>query len=136
MDANTKKFHKIVKLITEDLKDNTDNITLDIYGRVLLRQYKGTFASDQVPVMNDGDSCIINLDRAGQPGSHWIGLYRQDKKNYIYDSFGRTGILDTLDGVYTEDDAEQHVDELNCGSFSLAWLWGFERFGRDFAMSI
>lgn len=130
-------FNTVVVEITKYLGGNTDNKTLDEYGVHLLNDYVGTFASDRIPILQDGQCAIVNLDSTGQPGSHWVAIYHEGKTHF-YDSFGRQA--DTIiSGDYIESpdfDAEQTMIEMNCGSYSMAWLYCFERFGKDYAMTI
>ena len=65
---------------------------------------------------------IFNLDTKKQPGSHWVAVVK-DKKHYIvYDSFGRDIKLKQKNYIMTDKDAEQSVEESNCGQRSVAWL--------------
>lgn len=80
---------------------------------------------------------ILNLMEV-PGGSHWVALVvEKDGKRYFYDSFARTakslGIKEALDA---ELDAEQRVDENNCGQRCLAFLFMFENLGWDYAQWI
>ena len=82
---------------------------------------------------------ILNTDEA--PGEHWLGLYRMEHNKYIcYDSFGRT--VTRLWGdreqvvVGTEPDAEQKIEESNCGQRSCAWLMVVNEMGWKAGMRI
>ena len=79
---------------------------------------EGVFPSDKVPKKKG--YYIVNLDRSNQPGSHWVGVYR-NSKTYAYDSFGREQLL-PFKAAYTERDAEQSASESNCGARCIAWL--------------
>lgn len=96
---------------------------------------------------------IANLDDSTMPGSHWISLaYDVDDKRtgdppgsiWVYDSFGRSTkeIIPSLvqrygDKLRTVDqDAEQMVSEDDCGARCMAWLYVFDRYGKDTAKLI
>ena len=83
-------------------------------------------------------SCIINLDKFGGKGSHWIGCYSDGTYTLIYDSFGRNG-KDILKENWhnklrdTEHDAEQDIAEDNCGARSMAFLFICDEYGLNLA---
>jgi hypothetical protein len=94
----------------------------DIGTKLFGRSFLGVFPSDQIPRVNKGECAIANVDKSGDPGSHWVAL----TKNHIYDSYGRDH--DTLmpdaniDQEDTERDAEQDIRQNNCGSRCMAFL--------------
>ena len=119
---------------------------LNEIGNVLLgARYKGTFASDQIPVLEPYQSCILNVDKKSEPGSHWIALIRGAKREcFVYDSFGRSGV-DLIPHlkwempgrvIDSDQDAEQGIFEMNCGARCLAWLYVFYSEGSDVALTI
>lgn len=126
----------------------TDIDQIDEAGRILLRyKYKGTFASDKIPKLNDlKPYCILNLDKTGQPGSHWVAVAKIPNKDkcLIYDSFGRSykqiipDIQTSGNGsiVDTDRDAEQAYIETNCGARCLAFLLLFDIHGYKVAKLI
>ena len=116
-------------------------------GRKLFgRQFKGVFASDEIPrTFRNKQSAIVNLDPRSSGGSHWVATVahqvQQDSKDWqemiVYDSFGRDVLAGQLTGVrYTEDDAEQHMYENNCGQRCLAWLCVYYKHGFSEAEQI
>jgi hypothetical protein len=53
--------------------------------------FLGVFAIDRLPrnlEMSKTIKMIVNLDPAHQPGSHWVAIYRRNKKAFYFDSFG------------------------------------------------
>lgn len=109
-------------------------------------KFTGVFPADQIPKLSARKPyAIINLDKSGQPGSHWIALAYSKRRIsgariMVYDSFGRPTktILPSLKGKFidTEYDAEQGLKEENCGARSLAWLLLFDLFGPKVAIKI
>ena len=96
------------------------------------RRFKGVFAADEIPrMLRSGESCILNLDKRNQPGSHWIAIVK-DKEIITYDSFGRK----LTNSRHTETDAEQHPIEENCGQRCIAWLCVYYEYGAECALMI
>jgi hypothetical protein len=101
--------------------------------KVLGRGFRGVFASDKLPKINNKQMYIANLDKLNERGSHWIGVYKHNDKLYVYDSFGRSSkkiipsIFHRKGGgiVDTQYDPEQSVKEDNCGLRSIAALYMF-----------
>ena len=105
----------------------TTSSQLDKVGRQFLPQFKGSHAADQIPNLNNQQCTILNLDKLGSPGSHWIGVFKSNDLYHIYDSFGRSTrqIIPSLDDLSVQDadyDAEQDINQNNCGQRCLAWL--------------
>ena len=48
----------------------------------------GCFSKDQISLVNNNKSIIMNLQNSNQPGSHWIALKRVKNSIFIFDSFG------------------------------------------------
>lgn len=121
-------YTKYLQLIKRDLGNTTtDNFQLDSYCRKVFGadKFKGVFALDTIPKLRNDQSCIFNLDKNSQSGSHWMGLYKDGQRHIVYDSFGRKSkVLDVPLKSYqdTEHDAEQHVSEKNCGQRVCAFL--------------
>ena len=63
----------------------------NIFINNLLKDYKnfiGCFSKDQISLINNNKSIIMNLQNSNQPGSHWIALKRVKNSIFIFDSFG------------------------------------------------
>jgi len=108
-------------------------------------KFKGIFTADKLPKLTKIQPyAIVNLDSSWEEGSHWIALAKSGKKIIFYDSFGRPSksILPLLKGgggttiVNTEDDAEQEIQETNCGQRSIVWLLLFDKYGEKMALQI
>ncbi len=109
----------------------TDSAQLKAAGKTLFgSSFRGVFASDTIPNLKNNDKAIVNVDKSGQAGSHWIGLYKSSQGVLVYDSFGRksTSIIPSVmsggNGAVndTEYDAEQADSQENCGQRVLAFL--------------
>jgi len=126
--------------------DTTYLDELEGVGNLLFKnKFAGVFPSDKIPKLNNRKRyAILNLDKSGESGSHWVAIAKYSNDTYIYDSFGRNHekIIKTLsksgNGKITDADldAEQEIEETNCGARCLAWLCVFNYFSPDLAKLI
>ena len=104
--------------------------------------FRGVFMKDALP--NSGvleQECgIVNLDSAGNPGTHWVSYYK-DKKNRIYfDSFAQTTPVEIQKYLKTDHefktdiaviqrntDIVQHINTSICGHLCLFVLKALEK---------
>ena len=106
----------------------------------------GVFPSNRLPKFSSKNKyAIVNLDKHNEPGSHWIALAYDNKKNkiFVYDSFGRPtkeilpSAYEKYDNLKDSDyDAEQKIFETDCGARSFSWLWVFHNYGSSIAKTI
>ena len=114
----------------------TSSNELEKQGRRLLPGFfRGVYAAGQYP-KRDGSThyCIVNT-MTGPPGQHWLGVYREGKREILYDSFGRETLQSeseefptARDGermAMTESDPEQPISRAPemqyCGQACLAF---------------
>ena len=122
--------------------DATYDSQLRETGKQYLPKFVGVFPSDQIPKLKRGECCIVNLDPTGKPGSHWTGLCKRKKGYIFFDSFGRchTEIMPSLKGLgqiqNTDNDADQRVEQMDCGQRTLAWLCVYDFMGENYAEQI
>lgn len=134
MKRSERLYHQIVDEITQIIPHTTANKELQELGKAFLgKKFKGVFSSDTVP--KKPGYYIVNLDPAGKPGSHWVGLFRRQSGDIVYDSFGRKDLL-PFKAKYTERDPEQLKVSTNCGARSLAWLILVDKWGLKAGMEI
>jgi hypothetical protein len=115
----------------------TNTEQLNKYGSFFIDNYKGTFARDHIPNLKNGESTIINLDTSDKNGSHWVALYKNNNQLYFYDSFGRPNLLPELNYKEALDyDAEQKVNQLDCGQRCISWLLFAKLYGVKSALLI
>jgi hypothetical protein len=138
-------YNRIVTIIetTMGTINVTNNLELDKICNILFRKkYLGTFASDKLPLLSKKKPfAIINIDKYGKGGSHWVACAFQNNNIYIYDSFGRKTkkIIPHLrykNVIDSDYDAEQNVNEDNCGQRCVAWLLVFQTYGKKNALKI
>jgi len=115
--------------------------------KILGTKFRGVFPSDKIPKLNDiTPYAILNLDRSGLPGSHWIAIAKVKGKpeTLVYDSFGRTAksiipsVLTSRNGrvINTDPDAEQDIKQDDCGARSMAFLVFIDKYGAEKAKEI
>lgn len=154
---NKSRIGRIYNNLVKDVEDTlgsgstTDSDLADFGHSVIGQQFSGVYASDTVPSeLSQGTHYfIVNRDRDGQPGSHWVGVVVKRGRLYYYDSFGRPmaqlmpslttfrrngGLIATNPNERSAP--EQSVKEMNCGSRSMAWLILFHRLGAGAAKVI
>ncbi len=107
--------------------------------KIFGNRFRGVYASDKLPRINNKQMYIANLDKQNERGSHWIGVYKHNDRLFVYDSYGRSSkkifpsIFHRKGGrvIDTEYDAEQSVKENNCGLRSITALYLFDNFNPN-----
>ena len=90
--------------------------------------FQGVFASDDKRPRRKKDCCyIINTKPRHSGGEHWMAV---GPNGTTYDSFGREKY-----GDFTGD-AEQKIEQTDCGQRSLAWLCTCYDLGMEYAKLI
>lgn len=143
MDADAIYKTLLRKVETKMGNETTFSNDLFVVAKSLLgNKFQGIFTADKLPLLTKTQPyAIVNLDSSWEEGSHWVALAKSGSKVIFYDSFGRPSksILPLLKGgnvINTEDDAEQKIQETNCGQRSLAWLMLFDKYGKKMALQV
>ena len=150
--AHERRAHRIYDKILEIVKKSTKGKTvysdnLLKYGNVFLpHEFKGVFASDNLPKLNaQKPYAIVNVDSQHQNGSHWLAVIHTKKgKMLVYDSFGRKSkelVPALFKGEGTEIidsdyDPEQLPSQVDCGARCLAYLVLCKYWNEDMAKLI
>ena len=142
-------YQKVLKYVENNKtgKNTTYSNELEKVCRELFGvKFKGVFASDKIPRLTSlAPYCILNLDKSGESGSHWVALAKCKDGAMLYDSFGRddTVIIKNLrfsgNGKIIDSDkkdVEQKIKEKNCGARCIAWLLVFNDLGEEYAQLI
>ena len=142
----TNKFRTIKRKLIKVLgrKSTTDQQLSHIGQKLFGKKYIGTFSQDYKPKVSPKTQFfIINTDRKGGPGLHWVAVVKNNNTYYIYDSFARHA--HKLVPVFTKGklfiesdktDAEQRGASEICGVLCLAWLQIVDEFGIRKALLI
>jgi hypothetical protein len=145
------KYRDILLYLKQFLGNGeTDSDQLNKVGFKLIHGYKGTYACDEIPLLKNGESIIVNQGNIKSNGYHWCGLRKEFNKLYFYDSFGRgASIIPSLKSFKTKiksDTTErEQMDksikgdtktESNCGQRSMGFLMICQMNGVEDAMLI
>jgi hypothetical protein len=93
--------------------------------------FRGVYPIDVLPAISSYPSAIVvNTDKHDQPGSHWVGLYFDDKeKCEFFDSFGRAPIGHLKDYIlnnsssFTWNNTQvQQMFTTTCGQFTIFFI--------------
>lgn len=111
-----------------------DKMGRDLYGNM----FRGVFSSDTIPMIKNGESCLVNTDDSKHGGTHWCGLYRKNNKTYFFDSFGRKyktlskywAHMDWVPILTSEKYRTQSFKANDCGPQSLAFIGTIKKYGE------
>ena len=138
-------YNSILKTLDENYDMTYSDHILQLGKKLFKEKFHGVYPSDQIPELTkEKPYAILNLDKSTESGSHWVAIAKVNNETYIYDSFGRKNqqIIPSLsksgNGTIedTDRDAEQKINELNCGNRSVAFLLLLDRFGINYAKLI
>jgi hypothetical protein len=115
-------------------KEKATNELDEIMKIFIKNKYIGTIPYDYYPLDKIGCSyAIVNTDHSNKSGQHWVAVYRNKDKIYVYDSFARH--LDRLmpefcnrmidNGfkiIQVNKKLDQANDQEDCGLRSAVWL--------------
>ena len=143
-----KIYNDLLKEIKKYHKLETSNFQLEKLGNYLFKtKFNGVYPSDQIPDLQKGQCCILNLDPHYMTGSHWVSLIRDHdgKKLYFYDSFARK-IKDTIPILqkkfknqkiyYDTKDVEQPEHFQDCGQRCICSIIIFYDYGSEAFLKI
>ena len=92
------------------------------------KNFKGCFSKDQISLIENNNSMIINLNNSNEPGSHWIALKRVKNTIFVFDSFGIGYLPMTIFKVHknfkiiTNIYQIQHISSNLCGMFCVLFI--------------
>ncbi len=138
-------YNSILKALDENYDMTYSDNILQLGNKLFKEKFHGVYPSDHIPELTkEKPYAILNLDKSTESGSHWVAIAKVNNETYIYDSFGRKNqqIIPSLsksgNGKIedTDRDAEQKINELNCGNRSVAFLLLVDRFGINYAKLI
>jgi len=103
-------------------------------------KFIGVYSQDLIPLEPESYYGIANTDFSGEPGTHWVALYKKGKTIYVYDSFARptNEIMpifykkardNNITIIDINREPDQYVTSQVCGPISLSWLLSVEKHG-------
>ena len=87
--------------------------------------YIGTYSKDNVPILKNNQSTIINLENSDRNGSHWTSYKRIGNKIFYFDSYAVSFIPDIIKKQYPNHIficniyRIQSMDSNQCGRFCI-----------------
>ena len=101
----------------------------------LRRVFHGVYPADQLPRSPHTSvraAYIVNTVPAGEPGQHWLGLWTEQNKCYVFDSYGLSLHVYTNPDLHQwwsqwkyltrSDITLQSMDSQTCGHYALFFL--------------
>ena len=90
------------------------------------KNYIGTFSKDNVPILKNNESSIVNLANSFNKGTHWVGMKFINNKLFYFDSYGIPFIPDIIkkqyDKIITNIYRIQSIDSNECGKFCIMFI--------------
>ena len=96
----------------------------DVAKRLKIPYFRGVFLLDTLPKKLNKKECgIVNFDKSGGSGTHWVAWYKNGKTKIYFDSYGvqpPTEVINYLgNSIYYNTDQVQPVREVFCGHLCL-----------------
>ena len=92
--------------------------------------YIGTYSKDNVPILKNNQSTIINLQNHNINGSHWVSYKKIGNRISYFDSYGVAFIPDIIKNQYPKHKficniyRIQSMDSNQCGRFCILFIRG------------
>ena len=66
----------------------------DAVKKLKIPSFRGVFLLDTLPKKPNKKECgIVNLDKSGGPGTHWVAWYKIGKNKIYFDSYDRSYLV-------------------------------------------
>ena len=90
------------------------------------KNYIGTFSKDNVPILKNNQSSIVNLADSFNKGTHWIAMKFINNKLFYFDSYGIPFIPDIIKKqnkkIISNIYKIQSIDSNECGKFCILFI--------------
>ena len=90
------------------------------------KNYIGTFSKDNVPILKNNESSIVNLANSFNKGTHWVAMKFINNRLFYFDSYGIEFIPDIIKKQYkkiiTNIYRIQSNDSNECGKFCILFI--------------
>ena len=92
------------------------------------KNYIGTFSKNNVPILKNNESSIVNLANYEEIGSHWVSFKKIDNKIFYFDSYAVSFIPDIIKNQYPKHKficniyRIQSIDSNECGKFCILFI--------------
>jgi hypothetical protein len=107
-------------------------------------KFMGVFGQDMIPFdFSKQCSYILNTAKSNQKGEHWVAIWQENGKIYVFDSFGRNinRLLPYFDknvggGIIYNDNKKQYDYQEDCGQRCISFLLLAKKFGIHNAIKL
>ena len=92
------------------------------------KNYIGTYSKDNVQILKDNQSTIINLQDSDKIGSHWVSYKKIGNKIFYFNSYAVSFIPDIIKNQYPNHKficnihRIQSMDSNQCGRFCILFV--------------
>ena len=92
------------------------------------KNYIGTFSKNNVPILKNNQSTIVNLANSNDKETHWIAMKFINNKLFYFDSYGIPYIPDVIKNQYSDDKIITNIyriqsnDSNECGKFCIMFI--------------
>ena len=81
--------------------------------------FRGVFLLDTLPKKLSKKECgIVNFDKSGGPGTHWVAWYKNGKNKIYFDGYGVQPPIEVINYLGNTDQV-QPVGQVFCGHLCL-----------------
>ena len=96
----------------------------DTAKRLKIPSFRGVFLLDTLPKKPNKKECgIVNFDKSGGPGTHWVSWYKNGKTKIYFDTYGVRPPLEVVEYlgslIHYNTDQVQPVGQVFCGHLCL-----------------
>ena len=96
----------------------------DAVKKLKIRCFRGAFLLDTLPSKPSKKECgIVNFDKCGGPGMHWVAWYKNGETKIYFDSYGAQPPLEVINylenPIYYNTDQVQPKGQVFCGHLCL-----------------
>ena len=92
------------------------------------KNYIGTFSKNNVPILKNNQSTIVNLANSNDVGTHWISMKFINNKLFYFDSYGISFIPDIIKNQYSNFKIITNIFRVQgdlsveCGKFCIMFI--------------
>ena len=96
----------------------------DAVKKLKIPNFRGVFLLDTLPKKLNKKECgIVNFDKSGGPGTHWVAWYKDGKTKIYFDSYGVQPPIEVINYlgklIYYNTDKVQPAGQVFCGHLCL-----------------
>ena len=95
------------------------NFGLEYAAKILkIPSFRGVFLLDTLPKNPNKKECgIVNFDKSGGPGTHWIAWYKNGKTKIYFDSYGVRPPIEVV--KYLGSPIHYNIDQLSTSGANI-----------------